>query len=375
MSGWRSALSGNAYRFVGRAGLWVALWLAGCSSDGPQAQRTPKAVLVGVQEVRTGSIRDWFEAAGSTEPRRRIHVVSQVEGILQVLPFREGDPVSEGEVLARIDGAKLQAEVQELEARTEFARLDVERLEQLTASEGTSQEVLDRARTEYRSWQARRSKAQAMLEDATLSAPFAGIVSARFVDVGDVVAPRSKLLDLLEAEPDHPDAVAVRFKAYVPERRIRKVALGQRAEMILDAYPDSIFVGHVSRIYPEVDPGARGVAVEVGLRNPEGALRPGLLGVVRIVVEVREDAMLIPAQSLVARPTGGEICFVVREGRAEARPVTRGLEAAGMVEVVRGLNVGEQVIVRGQHRLKDGTSVKVQESAEESREKKERSVL
>jgi len=344
----------------------------GCSPDGQDAEmpKAPQAALVAVQEAKRAPIRDWIEISGSTAPRRRLSVVSQVEGVLAALPFREGDPVSTGDVLARIDPAKIQADVQELEARTEFARLDLERTEALIASEGAPQELLDKARTEYRTWKAKREKAQAILEDATIRVPFSGIVSARFVEAGDVVSPKTKLLELLEAVPDAPRSIALHFIAFVPERRIGAIHAGQRADITLDAYPGKTLSGRLTRIYPEVDPKTRSVAVEITHRNPDGGLRPGLSGIAQIIVREKKDAVLVPLESLLTRPDGREVCFVLVGDRAEARPVKRGIESAGLVEIIEGLSGGEQVIVRGQHRLKEGAPVQVQPSPETSRKKK-----
>jgi len=362
------------YLFRGTVWLYLAVGFFGCSPDGQDANepKAPKAVLVAVQEVKRAPIRDWIEISGSTAPQRRLSVVSQVEGILQFFPFREGDPVSKGDVLARIDPAKIQADVQELKARTEFARLDLERTEKLIASEGAPQELLDKARTEYRTWKAKWEKAQAILEDATIRAPFSGIVSARFVEAGDVVSPKTKLLELLEAEPDAPRSIALHFKAFVPERRIGAIRVGQRADITLDAYPGKTFSGSLTRIYPEVDAKTRSVAVEIALRNPDGRLRPGLSGIAQVVIREKKDALLVPSESLLTRPDGREMCFIVAGDHAEARPVKRGIEGAGMVEIVQGLSAGEQVIVRGQHRLKNGAPVSVQKSPEKPQEKQGR---
>ena len=359
--------------FRGTIGLCLTVGFFGCSSDGQDVKmpKESKATLVAVQEVKRAPIRDWIEISGSTAPQRRLSVVSQVEGVLQAFPFREGDPVSKGDVLARIDPAKVQADVQELEARTEFARLDLERTEALIASEGAPQELLDKARTEYRTWMAKRAKAQVILQDATIRASFSGIVSARFVEAGDVVSPKTKLLELLEAEPDAPRSIALHFKAFVPERRIGAIHMGQRADIALDAYPGKTFSGSLTRIYPEVDAKTRSVAVEITLRNPDGGLRPGLSGIAQVIIREKKDAVLVPSESLLTRPDGREMCFIVAGDHAEARPVKRGIEGAGMVEIVQGLSGGEQVIVRGQHRLKDGAPVQVQQSPETSRKKKE----
>jgi RND family efflux transporter MFP subunit len=343
----------------------------GCSTDGQDAEM-PKAALVAVQEAKRAPIRDWIEISGNTVPRRRLSVISQVEGVLQFFPFREGDPVFKGDVLARTDPAKMQADVQELEARTEFARLDLERTEKLIASEGAPQELLDKARTEYQTWMAKRAKAQVILQDATIRALFSGIVSARFVEAGDVVSPKTKLLELLEAESDAPRSIALHFIAFVPERRIGAIHVGGRADITLDAYPGKTFSGSLTRIYPEVDPKTRSVAVEITLRNPDGRLRPGLSGTAQVIIREKKDAVLVPSESLLTRPDGRELCFVVVGDHAEARPVKRGIEGAGMVEIVQGLSGGEQVIVRGQHQLKDGAPVQVQKSPEKPEEKQGR---
>ncbi|OPX25501.1 MAG: hypothetical protein B1H02_01305 [Candidatus Latescibacteria bacterium 4484_107] len=362
--------------FRGAIGLYLTVGFFGffgCSPDAQDAEmpRAPKAALVAVREAKRAPIRDWIEISGSTAPRRRLSVTSQVEGVLQAFPFREGDPVSKGDVLARIDPAKIQADVRELEARTEFARLDLERTEALIASEGAPRELLDKARTEYRTWKAKGAKAQATLEDATIRAPFSGIVSARFVEAGDVVSPKVKLMELLEAEPDAPRSIALHFIAFVPERRIGAIHVGGRADITLNAHPGKTFSGNLTRIYPEVDPKTRSIAVEITLRNPARRLRPGLSGIAQIIIREKKDAVLVPLESLLTRPDGRELCFIVKGDHAEARPVKRGIESAGLVEIVEGLSGGEQVIVRGQHRLKEGALVQVQPSPEKPRKKKE----
>jgi membrane fusion protein (multidrug efflux system) len=183
-----------------------------------------------------------------------------------------------------------------------------------------------------------------------VAAPFDGLVARRFVSAGDHVAEGEKLFDLVALDP-----IEVEF--HLTERDSGRVVIGDKVDVRVTPYPDEVFHATVHVVSPRIDPATRTLRVKALVENPERKLRPGLFARADLGVAVREKVPMIPEQAVLQR-SDGAVVFVVRDGnRAERRSVRLGVFRDGLAEVVEGVAVGEQVIVRGSSRLVDGSVV------------------
>jgi len=350
----------------------LALTLAvGACSDGGEAAQAPgaggsTAMPVEIAVVRTDTVLQEVRSVGSLEAEARVTVRAETSGRVLALEAREGSRVQAGAVLVRLDAAKLQAELDvaeaaEARAETEKQNLSrqLERNRDLLAQGAISPQAFDDLEAAERSADARLREARASLElarerlaDATVRAPFAGEVGLRAVDAGDYVEGGDDLFQLVDNDP-----LEIRFP--VPERYLGSLNLGARVELRVRNLPDRLFDGEVVFVSPIVDAVNRTVTVKARVSNREGLLRSGQFTDVRMELDRRPDAVVVPEEAIVPGRADDAV-FVVREGRVSRTSVVLGSRAGDQVEIVEGLAPGDTVVVAGQQRLSDGASVTIQ---------------
>jgi membrane fusion protein (multidrug efflux system) len=168
-----------------------------------------------------------------------------------------------------------------------------------------------------------------------------------------MTAMKSPLLELA-------DLSSLVVRVAVPEAHAAEVRDGMPAVVRLDAVPGKTFPGKVARAYPGLDQRMRTRTVELTLDGP-AALMPGMFARVRLVIESVPGALVIPREAVTVTPAGGQVVFVVEDGKAAQRRVTTGIEEAGQVQILSGLKTGEKVVVAGHEKLKDGAAVRLPE--------------
>lgn len=306
---------------------------------------------------------------------------SRVDGYVKEVLVDLGDAVEQGDVLARIDAPELAAarrialaEQSRLEMSLRSAKANVAaayaenaRIQALVEKKSLSEKValeskskLAAARAELAAAEAESEIAAAKLEAAEalvsfteLRAPFAGVVAARSVDLGDQVSVGQKALFVVE------DQSTLRLVTHVPERDAVLVDRGDAVTVMLDAYPAKQFSTQVTRASNTLSQSAaQRMRVEAEITNAEGQLPAGLYGSATILLEKKEQAVVIPAGA-VRVGEGSPLVYVVEGGVLRHRPVELGLDGGQWVEVVSGLTGNEAIVVGLLGRLADGSSVVV----------------
>lgn len=404
-----------------RAGsiLFLGLFVAGCgreeaSNAAPVVKKSP---LVSVEPVTAGEMSRIIELTAEVAPLESIQVSSTVEGPICYFPWREGDQVEAGQKLVEIDREVYRAEVnaaeaalavaqaklddlnagtrpeevdkaresvREAEQSAEYERSDAGRIAQLVETGALAGEEREKARVKLTAAEAKLQAARrqldmleagftrtviavqdavvkesaaklelarAKLQETILAAPFVGTVTKVYVRQGDMAAIKAPLLEMA-------DLSSLVVRCAVPEVNSAEVRAGMKAQVTLDAAPGEVFQGEVARVYPELDPRMRTRTIELSLQD-NGKMAPGMFGRARILLETVPDAVSVPVQAVISTPAGQQVAFVAVEGKALQRKVETGLEAGGRVQIISGLKPGEQVIVSGQEKLKDGAEVRL----------------
>lgn len=337
---------------------------AGCGRDaeaGAQASaggpggpggRGSRITPVSVTPVERGSVSRAVTVSGNIEPIRVVGVNSQISGALLAVLVEEGNVVSTGSVLARVDDRELQAQLEAAEAAYQVTEAAYERAKQLLERKVITLPEYERDRTAFTAARAALEQVRTRVAYATVTAPIDGVVTEKRVEAGDVVAPQTRLFTLA-------DVSTLVVRVGVSELDVVAVNVGDPVVLTLDAFPERTFRGHVRRIFPTGDPTTRLVPVEVALRGQDaGEVRPGFLARVTFALGTRDGVLLVPASALVGG-AGSESVFVVQDGRAVRRTVMPGVTSEGRVEIVNGLQEGEEVIVAGNNMLRDGAAVRV----------------
>ena len=346
-----------------RAWLLAACALLACGGD---EAKVAKGTPVTAERITAHRIVEEIQATGQLVAVEEASVAAEVGGRITAMRVAEGAHVSAGDVVLEIDRERRELELANeramvAAARSEIAqeRRELERIRTLHQSQAASQAQLDAATTRMRTAEAKVAAAEAQLglaqlafRNASVAAPFDGLVARRFVSAGDHVTEGEPLFDLVALDP-----IEVEF--HLTERDSARVAVGDTVEVRVTPYPDEVFHATVHVVSPRIDPATRTLRVKALVENPQRKLRPGLFARADLGVAVRERVPMIPEQAVLQR-SDGSVVFVVRDGnRAERRQVRLGVFREGLAEVVDGVAVGEQVIVRGSSRLVDGSMVEL----------------
>lgn len=344
--------------------LLVSMGTAGCQkSDSPaKSPAAKKSPLVTVATVETGEIAQTLQLNGTIEAYRMARLASPAEGPVINLQVREGDPVAAGEILLFI-GRKtgVDALIASLEEELKKEEDNLNRTRRLVESTALPGEQLDIARAKYEQVKAQLVRARESERDYEVSAPFSGMVSRLLVNVGDFVAPRAGLVEIY-------DPATLVLRAAVPERHAAALKMDMPADIHLDAYPDKTFTGRISRLYPYLDAQMRTRTIEIEIKEPVDLL-PGMFGRIQLILKSIADARIIPAQALLVTPKGDHVVFIVENKKAFQRKVKIGIEEKGRLQILSGVHSGEQVIVSGQEKLKDGASIRLPGKPPESNTK------
>lgn len=308
---------------------------------------------IGVQVTMPmrGSAAEIVFATGVVEPRRWAKVTSIVRARIVDLCRCEGDTVKAGDVLGKLDASGARATLAELEARVEFAQQERDRAEGLIERRIISRQTYDRLVNDLQRAVALVAAQKARLDDYTLAAPLDGVVLRRDGEVGEVAEPGTVLFWVGEPSP-------LQIISEVNEEDIPKVAVGQKALLRADAFPERRLDASVLRITPKGDPVLK--TYRVYLEQPKDT--PLLIGMsvdVNIVTRTVEDTLLIP----VAAVNGDEVFTVGEDGRLATRTLRIGIHGTEMLEVLDGLSGGERLVSPLVEGLKVGQKVRVLSAA------------
>lgn len=305
--------------------------------------------MVNAAPVRIGTIRRQIEAVGSLRSDESVIVRPEISGRISEILFNEGQKVSRGTPLVRLDAAIAKAQVEQQNASLGLSRVNYERAQDLVKKGAGSQRTYDEALAKLRADEASLALAQATLDKATLVAPFDGILGLRKVSVGDYVNPGQDLVNLESIE-----TLKVDFR--VPETHATQLKSGQAISVVLDAIPGTSYDGKVYAIDPAHDPNGRAVILRARLPNTDGLLRSGMFARVILIIEELKEKVLLPETALV--PMGqAHYVFLLVNGKVELTKIKIGQRRAGVIEVVEGLAPDAVVITEGALKLRDGAAV------------------
>jgi len=337
---------------------------------------------VRVVQAQTGSLALWLRAIGTVTPLATVTVRPRVEGELVEVLFSEGQAVKAGQLLARIDArpyqiALSQAEGQQQQnlAQLKNAQLDLQRYQTLYKQDSVSRQQLDSQEALVRQYQGTTQIDQARVDDARLqlsytriTAPIAGRIGLRAVDVGNVVSSGSAegLAVITQMQP-----MSVVFA--IPETRLAEVRAALRASPALrvEAWDRNaqtrLAEGTLSTLDNRIDTATGTVRLRADFANADEALFPNQFLNVRLHVRSIEDALVIPGDAVQYGANGAYVYVITGEARATVRPVTLGASDDGQVVVLAGLQAGESVAIEGLDRLREGRAVQVVEGVSAER--------
>ncbi len=336
----------------------ICLALTACNRSEGESQppAAAPAAEVHTAHLTTGPITRSIVLPAQVIPLQQATLYAKVAGYLKTINVDKGDKVAAGAVLARIEIPELVAARARQEAELKAAASDYERLQKALAQtpDLVVPDTVDQARGRFEVARASLSESETLLGYATITAPFAGVITQRFVDPGALIQAgnaSSAIVSLM-------DFSTVRLQVAVPEVEAARVAVGQPVRVTTDNLPGRQFDGPVTRFTYALDPNNRTMLVEAILKNPDLALRPGMLVTVSLGIERKDKATLMPADALVTERSNNFV-YVAEGDKAMKRAIKVGFNDGKSVEVLDGLKDSDVVILAGKQKLSDGQPVRV----------------
>lgn len=325
----------------------------------PKPGGPPKEQPVIVGTVTLQSFADRGEALGTLKARETIMVTSQVAETVSAINFDDGMRVEAGQVLVEMTSGEEAAQLQEERATVNEAARQVERLKPLVEQGAAAKSLIDQRRRELETAQARLQAIESRLEDRLIRAPFAGVVGLRNVSVGALIQPGTQITTL-------DDDSVMKLDFTMPSNYLADIKVGLPIVARARAFANREFKGEISAIENQIDPVTRSITVRALISNEDRVLKPGLLMSVDILMNERM-ALIVPEEALI--PEGKEnFVFAVVDGKAEKKKVQVGARRPGDVEILSGLQEGEQIITHGNFLVRPGMAVNIraQETGDET---------
>ena len=349
----------NIRKFAGTAvlGIGMGLGLSVLSIQAVQAQSSgvampPTPVIVSAVEQKP--IVEEVEALGTLRANESVDLTSTVTELVTDVLFQDGQRVSKGDVLVKMDAAEEEAELVEEQSLLEEAKRQVDRIAPLAAKGAASESILDERRREVETANARIKAIRSRISKRQITAPFDGVVGLRNVSTGALAQPGTLMTTI-------DDDRVMKLDFSVPSVFLSVLEPGAKILAQTKAYPAETFEGTLVRVDSRIDPITRAVLVRALIENPDRRLKPGLL--MRVVLQKKpRETLVIPEEAVV--PSGSQYHVLVVQDTENGQTVAKkkvelGVRRQGEVEVLSGVEPGDLVVTHGTMRAIPGKAVSV----------------
>lgn len=318
-----------------------------------EAKKTEAELQIPVETavVKREGISNVFQGTASLEAQAVAEVVSKSAGVVLDIRVEEGQNVSKGELLARLENDRQRLQLAQANANLRKAQNDIKRQTELFERKLIGSEVYERSKFDFDTQKASYDLAQLELSYTEIRAPIGGTVSQRLVKLGNQINVGQSMFRIDDFDP-------LEARVAVPEREMSAIRAGQDVQMLVDAMPGKVFVGNVDRVSPVVDPKTGTFDVVAQFADATQSLRSGMFGRINVVTAVHDNALVIPRVALLSED-GKAAVYVVEKGKVIRKSVEVGFSGDGAAEILSGLNEGEQVITLGQNAVREGSAVAV----------------
>ncbi|HKJ65917.1 MAG TPA: efflux RND transporter periplasmic adaptor subunit [Desulfopila sp.] len=322
------------------------------AADKAQAVSTePPPVNTVVYPLSPTSIRDRLNLPGSIEPWTELELMAKVGGSVTEVLVEEGDEVKEGDILARIDDNDYTIAVQRAEAAYKLAKADYQRDKAIFSKGVIPEAQLDAKETAMLTAKADLDNARLLLSRTTIEAPISGVVRRLDAKVGLLLAVGDPIGQLLRIDK-------VKAVIGIPESDVTAVRRLDEVNVTLQALDNQVIAGRIHFLSPSPDSTARLYKLELELDNPSRAILPGMFVRGDVIKRTVDDVITVPFYSVISR-NDEQYVFVEEQGQARKKIVELGIMEKWMVEVKKGLQTGERLVIEGHRDIEDGQKIEV----------------
>lgn len=317
-----------------------------------KSKRRGGAPRVEVAKVEYREFDLTVEAVGSTRARRAVDITPLASGRVTDIVFKPGQKIASNAVLVRLDDEIQRADLKEAEASLEEALSAMQRTTSLNRNSAVAVATVESQAAAVATAEAERDRAVRKLSDRTVRAPFSGIIGFARIELGSRVKEGDVITTL-------DDLSTVEIEFAVPEALYGRVEIGQQVSATASAFPQREFNGTIGSIDSRIDPVTRAVTVRAVVKNPDRLLPAGMFMHVSVVLDPRR-ALTVPESALQVQASESFVYALVKSEKGESvtrRKVEVGQRSFGFVEILSGLETGQEVVTQGVHRLREGVLV------------------
>lgn len=325
-----------------------------------ETKKGPPPVNVVVQELIPGTMKDSISLPGVIEPWVRLNLLAEIRGSIVEVPAEEGDFVKDGDIIARIDERDYRIQVNSARASRDLAAADLERARDLFERGLIPKAEFDSKKTNAATLEAALENAELQLERCTIRAPFSAVINRLDAEKGLLLSVGDPVAEIL-------DIARVKAVIGIPESDVDAVRRLRRVNLSIQALDGRDVTGTVHFLSRSPENLARLYRLEVKLDNPRAEILPGMFVRAGIVKKEIPDAVAVPLYSVISR-SEGQFVYVANDGKAIRRDVELGILEGWRIQVAKGLDRGDRVIVVGHRDVEDGQEVKVVRSVSDPEE-------
>ena len=310
-----------------------------------------KGLPVDVVELKKQTLKNELSVTGAILPNEMVDLRPEVSGLVTRISFREGQFVRKGTPLLYLNDDELQAQLQKLQYTQKLFESQENRQKQLLAREAISQEEYDIVLNQYNTTLSDLKLVEAQIEKMVVRAPFDGVLGLRQVSEGSVIGVGDVIVTIVNMDP-------VKIEFSIPERYSQMAKVGSSIYFSIES-TDEIFEGKVYAYEPQIDASTRTLKLRALSPNKDRSFLPGMFVKINYVLNEIDNALMVPAESIIPELQGYKV-FVVAEGnKAEERVVEIGTRTEKQVQIMSGLQEGDLVLTTGVLQARTGTDLDV----------------
>ncbi len=304
---------------------------------------------VNVVKLERETLRNQLSVTGTILPNESVSLRPEISGLVTQIAFKEGQYVTKGTPLVYLNDDELQAQLQRLQYTQKLFETQENRQKQLLAREAISQEEYDIALNQFNTALSDIKLVEAQLAKTVIRAPFNGMLGLRMVSEGSVIGANDVITSVVNIDP-------IKIEFSIPERYANQVTVGSPVFFANESSGEEV-QGQVYAFEPQIDLATRTLKLRAQSANKGGKFLPGMFVKIRFILEVTEDALMVPAESVIPELSGYKVFVAGEGGKAEQRLIEIGTRTDSHVQVLSGLDVGELVLTTGVMQVRQGMPI------------------
>ncbi len=325
--------------------------ISGPGGNSPAASQggPGQALPVNVITLKKETLNNQLSVTGTILPNESVSLRSEISGLVTKINFKEGQYVTKGTPLVYLNDEELQAQYQRLQYTQKLFETQENRQKQLLEREAISQEEYDIALNQFNTALSDIKLVEAQLAKTVIRAPFNGVLGLRLISEGSVIGTQDVITSVVNIDP-------IKIEFSIPERYSTQVSVGSPIYFSNESTTQEV-QGTVYAFEPQIDLATRTLKLRAQSPNKEGKFLPGMFVKIRFILGVQENALMVPAESVIPELSSYKVFVVGKDGKAEQRIVEIGTRTDTHVQILSGLNEGEQVLTSGLMQVRPGMPI------------------